>query len=235
MQFWPLILSVFAIATLSGYAFAASTDEKLSYDDPILRAALLQQADSMIQRNPRDSRPYAVRAAIFLWIGQLNNALLDLSNLIQLNPSDHYWYDIRANAEAIKGDLAAALTDESTAILLSPNLAYLYSNRASILLLANRLNEASVDGSKAISLNSRLAPAYENLAEIQFKMKNYKITIEYCNSAILRAPNFPDAYYYRGLAYEKLGNKEQAAADKDKARSLGFKGSGTIYKAQYNQ
>ncbi len=202
-------------------------------DDPNLRNVLLQQADIAIQRNPRDTRAYAARAAVSLYVGQLSRAIADLNALTQLNPADPHWFDLKANAEAIRGDSNAAITDESMAIKLHPESARYYCNRATMYLQANRLAEASADCTKAISLDSRLAPAYENFAEIQYRMKNWHIVIEYCNSAILRAPNFPDAYYYRALAYEQKGDKFQASLDKLKAKELGFTGEGTICKGRY--
>jgi len=60
------------------------------------------------------------------------------------------------------------------------------------------------------------------------------IVLEYCNSAILRAPSFPDAFYYRDLAYDMLGNQMQAAQDKAKAKECGWKGQPTIYKSQFD-
>jgi tetratricopeptide (TPR) repeat protein len=224
------------MTTLTGsYAQGSHSTPQSNLDDPIVRAALLQQADYAIQRNPRDTKAYATRAALFLHGGQLNRAIADLAALTQLNPNDPHWYDMKANAEAIKSDLAAAITDESMAIRLQPDVAHYYSSRATMLLQANRLNEASKDCTKAINLDSRMASAYENFAEIQYRMKNYKITIEYCNAAILRSPNFPDAYHFRSLAYDQLGNLAQAAQDKQKAKDLGFNGEGAIFKHRYNK
>ena len=202
-------------------------------EDPTLRSILLQATDVAIQRNPRDGRAYAARAAVCLYGGQLDKALAALRTLVEMYPSDPHWYDVRANAEAIKGDTNAAIADESMAIHIKPESARFYCNRATMYLQANRLAEASADCTKAITLDSRLAPAYENFAEIQYRMKNYHITIEYCNSAILRAPNFPDAYYYRALAYAQKGDKFQSDLDKLKAKELGFNGEGTIYKGMY--
>jgi tetratricopeptide (TPR) repeat protein len=202
-------------------------------DDPTLRSILLQATDVAIQRNPRDARAYAARAAVCLYGGQLDKAISALNALVQLNPGEPHWYDVKANAEAIRGDTNAAIVDESMAIHLKPESARFYCNRATMYLQANRLAEASADCTKAITLDSRLAPAYENFAEIQYRMKNYHITIEYCNSAILRAPNFPDAYYYRALAYAQKGDKFQSDLDKLKAKELGFNGEGTIFKGKY--
>jgi tetratricopeptide (TPR) repeat protein len=203
-------------------------------DDPIIRGVVIQQADGNIQRNPKDTRAYASRAAAFLYGGQLDRAIADLHMLTDINPTDGHWRDLKANAEAIKGDYNAAIADESAAILAQPDVPAFYVNRSTMNLMAGRLQAASADSLKAINMNSRLAGAYENLAEVQFRMKNYKIVLEYCNSAILRAPNFPDAYYLRGRAYDSLGNQMQAAQDKAKAKDLGFKGEPTIYKSQFD-
>jgi hypothetical protein len=231
-----LVLLVCAFLNAPSMVMAAGWGPNL--DDPVIRGAVIQQADGSIQRNPKDSRAYASRAAAFLYGGQLDRAIADLSMLADMDsskqPPDGHWLDYKANAEAIKGDLNAAIADESRAILAQPDVPAFYVNRSTMNLMAGRLQAATTDSMKAINMNSRLAGAYENLAEVQYRMKNYKIVLEYCNSAILRAPSFADAYYYRGLAYDALGNMAQAAQDKAKAKELGFSGQPTIYKSQFD-
>jgi tetratricopeptide (TPR) repeat protein len=229
-----LILLVCAFLNAPSMVMAAGWGPNL--EDPVIRGAVIQQADGSIHRNRNDSRAYASRASAFLYGGQLDRAIADLSMLADMDKDkpNGRWLDYKANAEAIKGDLNAALADESRAILAQPDVPAFYVNRATINLMLGRLQAASADSMKAINMNSRLAGAYENLAEVQYRMKNYKIVLEYCNSAILRAPAFPDAYYYRGLAYDALGNQAQAAQDKAKAKDLGFNGQPTIYKSQFD-
>ncbi|MBQ6975990.1 MAG: tetratricopeptide repeat protein [Selenomonadaceae bacterium] len=42
--------------------------------------------------------------------------------------------------------------------------------------------------------------------------------------AIQINPNFAEAYYNRGLAYQALGNNAQAQADFQRAKELGYNG-----------
>lgn len=201
-------------------------------NDSRISDLLLQQADALLQKNPRDLRAYETRVAVFLQRGWLDRAIEDLRSLCSINPEDTRLLEMKATAEAIKGDFNSGIADITKAISLNPHAARYYCCRATILLQANRLTEASADSEKALNLDSRLAPAYENLAEIQYRMKNFHITIEYCNSTIARAPSFADAYYYRSLAYEKMHNQLQAALDKAKAKELGFS-EPTIFKNKY--
>jgi tetratricopeptide (TPR) repeat protein len=201
-------------------------------NDSNMSGLLLQQADALQQKNPRDPRAYATRVAIYLQRGWLDQAIGELNTLCSLGPDDGRLFELKATAEAIRGDFNSAIKDISKAISTNPQVARYYCCRGTILVLANRLTEATADCQKALALDSRLAPAYENLAEIQYRMRNYHIVIEYCNSAISRAPSFADAYYYRALAYEKMNNLPQAAQDRAKARELGFT-EPTIFKNKY--
>lgn len=56
-------------------------------------------------------------------------------------------------------------------------------------------------------------------------MGNYEQEIEDCSKAIELNPNLAVADYHRGIAYYKLGNRKQAAKDKNKAYALNPKRS----------
>jgi len=50
-----------------------------------------------------------------------------------------------------------------------------------------------------------------------------KTAIEAYTSAISLNPNYAEAYYHRGLAYDKLGNHRHAVKDHETAANLGYK------------
>jgi tetratricopeptide (TPR) repeat protein len=65
-----------------------------------------------------------------------------------------------------------------------------------------------------------LARAYYNLGSIDCFKKQYKTAIPYFTKTIELAPNFPQAYKNRGLAYRQLDQKEAAVKDLKKAEQL---------------
>jgi tetratricopeptide (TPR) repeat protein len=65
-----------------------------------------------------------------------------------------------------------------------------------------------------------LARAYYNLGSIDCFKKQYKTAIPYFAKTIELAPNFPQAYKNRGLAYRQLDQKEAAVKDLKKAEQL---------------
>jgi Flp pilus assembly protein TadD len=62
------------------------------------------------------------------------------------------------------------------------------------------------------------------MGEISYRDRRYADCIKYCNEAIKRSSGDADAFYYRGCAYEQLGNKAQAGLDKGKATRMGYHG-----------
>jgi tetratricopeptide (TPR) repeat protein len=86
------------------------------------------------------------------------------------------------------------------------------------------LSEAQKDAAEAIKLDPKFGPAYEGIAEVMFRTGKYAECIKYCNQSINFDPIGADAYYYRGCAYERLGNKDQATRDKNTAVKMGYDG-----------
>ena len=66
--------------------------------------------------------------------------------------------------------------------------------------------------------------AYRNRGWLYCKLKNYNAALVDFNQAVALSPNDNLAYHFRGLAYEKLGDKQRAQADAAKARELGYNG-----------
>lgn len=55
-----------------------------------------------------------------------------------------------------------------------------------------------------------------------FTKADFKGAIKLYDEAIEINPNANASYYYRGWAYRKIGNEEQAQADFAKAKQLGY-------------
>jgi len=73
---------------------------------------------------------------------------------------------------------------------------------------------------QAILTDPGYEDAYMALGKISMAQKNWKEGVQYFNMAAKTAPTDADAYYYRALCYEKLGNKTLAIEDYTKALSF---------------
>jgi Flp pilus assembly protein TadD len=62
-----------------------------------------------------------------------------------------------------------------------------------------------------------------NREEARIKLGEYSAALADLNQAINLSPKLGEAYYYRGVANEHIGNSSVAQADKTKAAEFGFK------------
>jgi tetratricopeptide (TPR) repeat protein len=113
--------------------------------------------------------------------------------------------------------IASVITE---AIRLEPDFALAYASRGNIFALLQQNDKAISDYSEAIRLKSDFSDAYYNRGNIFLAVKQYVLAISDFNSAIMIRQ---DAKYYhnRGLAYQMLGQAEQAKHDLEKAQQLG--------------
>ena len=63
-----------------------------------------------------------------------------------------------------------------------------------------------------------------------FQQKNYQSAIDKYAEAIVVAPNYPNAYFWKGAAHYYLKQYDQAAQDLSTALTQGYKPPGAIYK-----
>ena len=100
------------------------------------------------------------------------------------------------------------------AIKLNSRSGELFYKRALVYSRQENYQRALDDYSQAIQLNSkdpnlywgRAINCYENLKEYQAALADYTKVIE-------KAPNFVEAYFYRGAAYSQLEDYQKALAD----------------------
>jgi Flp pilus assembly protein TadD len=93
-------------------------------------------------------------------MGDLDNALADLTRCIELNPNQPEPYNSRAAVLAQQGEYMAAVIDFSRAIDIKPQYAEAHFNLARINALMNRCDLASAHLKEAIVLQ----PAYKQVA-----------------------------------------------------------------------
>ena len=75
------------------------------------------------------------------------------------------------------------------------------------------------------------AQAYADVSKAQLEQA-CQGAIEAYTSAIALTPNYAEAYYYRGLAHDKLGNQRRAVEDHEAAAKLGYKPAQEILKSK---
>jgi len=144
---------------------------------------------------------------------------------IQTNPKDALAFHNRAVAYCRLGSYRQAVDDFTNAIQLDPRNATLYYNRAIAYGALGKPKEAVEDGAKAIALNAKDANAYMNrgIDYIALGDGDGDRAVKDLNRAIEFNAQDASAYYARGVAYHKIGAKELALKDFEKAAQMGYK------------
>ena len=97
---------------------------------------------------------------------------------------------------------------------LAKVLADAFYNRAVVFIDQGDLDRAIICINQAINLIPYVAEYFFTRAKVYLDKKEYALTIEDCTKAIELNPNcVTDYYYYRGIAYKKIGDNDRAIAD----------------------
>lgn len=178
-----------------------------------------------IDLNPNDTLPYINRGLAYHRLGKLDNAIKDYDTAIAIDPKLAKAYSNRSHVYYDKKDLTRALDDANRAAVFDPTLAEAYINLGNAQF-ANRDASSAIDNyTRAISLNPGrilLAGAHTNRANV-IAQNDLNAAFKDYNRAIAVNPEFAEAFYNRGLGYEKLGNRQAAIQDYEKAAGLYFK------------
>ena len=116
-------------------------------------------------------------------------------------------------------DWDAASREFRRAVELNPGLATAHSSYATTLAASGKFAEAGVAGRRAIELDPVSVPVLVEVAWAQYLAREYPAVIDLSRRAIDLDPAYWLAYAVQGLAYEKLGQFNQAIATLERARS----------------
>lgn len=108
-----------------------------------------------------------------------------------------------------------------TALSLQPENMDIYYNMGLFYQRTKKYDLAVETYKKILSKNLQYKQAHYNLGAIEVeKSKNYKEALKHFSNAINADPNYADAYFARGVCYEEMKDKTNAAADYQMAIQL---------------
>lgn len=114
-----------------------------------------------------------------------------------------------------------ALEDLNFAISVDPENAMTYYEKGNLYQRVSNNEEALKWYDKAIEQNKKLIAAYTSKAIVFYQQAQYQESITQLNICVKESPGYGLAYYYLGLNYLALDQKQNACNNLSKAQQLG--------------
>jgi Flp pilus assembly protein TadD len=119
-----------------------------------------------------------------------------------------------------KNKLDQAIADLDEAIQLQPKRAELYTARGLMLLQNSEPEKAEEDFAYALELDLQQWLSYYGRGIHAFENADYTQAIDFFSRAQLVAPDRPEVYYYRAIAFFQIDQKKEAQRDMRYSLSL---------------
>lgn len=180
-----------------------------------------------IRLDPDDVNAYINRGYAHHRLGSLNAAANDYNKAIQLNPNSAEAHSNLSHVRFDQRNFNEAAKLAQRAIELKNNFPEAHLNLGNALYAQNELDSASQQFQTALQLpasNSTKARAHNNRGNIFFDRENFSEAGKDYDQAIKLDPNYADAFYNRGLVYQRTENQQGAIRD--------FTEAARLYKAQ---
>lgn len=162
--------------------------------------------------------------------GDHEKAIQIYSDILQLMPGNASILASRAQEYKRLKQYDLSLQDASAAITADPKKPAYYVNRSDLFLRMEKFQQAFDDATQALQMNGKNAAAYCNRGEASLHLGKPKEALKDLNRAISIDAKLwsGEPFYYRSLAYEKLGDEKRALEDKKQSEALGYK-PGVLY------
>ncbi|MFT5893037.1 MAG: tetratricopeptide (TPR) repeat protein, partial [Dokdonia sp.] len=165
--------------------------------------------DTFLERSPDDISQWQLKSQrVMDFYNDTDGAIAVIDEALEKNPDNQTLiayrekYTVKNNATDIKDWYAKAFE----------------------FIKQKKYTEAKVEFLKILEVTPSNNPTLLNLGIIEIKLKQYEATVEHLTK-VIDSKKYKDgrAEYNRGLAYERLGQKDKAAIDYRQSKKLGYK------------
>ncbi len=111
-----------------------------------------------------------------------------------------------------QGNLSLAENHLKQSLTLLPAAGQAHTHLGDVYIFQRRFNDAEKAYGEGIRLNPGHTESYYGLGRVAEMQNRLRQAIEYYDAALVRNRYLSQAHYRRSLTYQKLGDKEQAAA-----------------------
>ena len=180
----------------------------------------LASVNTALKIDERLESGYFMKGFIFKEMRDTLAALSSFQTAIEVNPN---FYDAYIMLGIINASKRNSIAEEyyKTALTLKPKSAEALYALGMFYQENNKPEKAIETYSQLKTLDPKNALADYNTGYIYLEiLEDNKFAIESFTNAIAKLPTYAEAYYNRGLAYERMGINENALADYKKSLSL---------------
>ncbi|SDF28153.1 tetratricopeptide repeat protein [Sporolituus thermophilus] len=164
----------------------------------------------VLQHNATDALAYYYRAGAYERMGALEEALSDIDKAIQLSGKDYKFYQLAGDIQARREHYADAARFYELALASGGVTGEIYNSLAYAYFHQGQVIEAISKVNKAIETEPDNPEWLDSRAEFYLSMEDYDQVLADCASALRLDPEICRPYYLQGIAYEKLGNADEA-------------------------
>ena len=179
----------------------------------------MRSIDQILKIEPQNAEAYFMFGQNFVEQGDTARAINSYQTAVENDPDLlDAWIKLGQLQAALDNSIAEKYFD--SAISIAPKNITVRHAKADFLADAGKLNEAIAVYRGIVEIDLNYEDAYFNSGLLYLDLDSIPQAYKQFDICVKTAPLYIEAYYYRGLAAEFLGNKEQAKADYQKA--LGF-------------
>ncbi|MGI6206498.1 MAG: tetratricopeptide repeat protein [Anaerovoracaceae bacterium] len=170
-----------------------------------------------VEIDPENVEAYVCRAKYRSEQGRLGDAMKDVDKALELDPDNEELFLLRGIIWLLSGKYEEADKDFRKSAELDPeNLsAYSYISKCNNAL--NKYEEALEAAEIGLKIDSDFVNLYVNRGVAYYNLARYDDAVEDFNTVIMHKNEvstsaMETAYKYKGMSYEKLGNRSEAAS-----------------------
>lgn len=190
----------------------------------------IESAKYCIEKQYELKANYTILGDVYFQLKEWPLGIEAYSKLLSLDRKDVRALYLRGLCKSKNGNVNAALADYRDAVkyegLVEFNYGTIFNEIAYLQLGQNDFENAKSNVAQALRRDHFNGNNWDTYGELMYKTGNYEDCIKYMGAAITCAAgennSYTDnSYYYRGLAFKKLGYDADALEDLQKAKELG--------------
>ena len=176
--------------------------------------AALKDYNVAIGIEPEYQYAYVTRCETRLQLDDVSGALSDCDAAVRLDGTDPLAYEDRGDVQFQREAYELALNDYDKAVSLGRSNAYLFAARCDSERLVGKRDRAKLDCEKALSIDPKSRRGLWARGRLALAESRYTDGIADLNAYIALNPKASDtAYYFRGLAYNRINSYRLALDD----------------------